>query len=457
MTTDFLDLPALPLADAGVQPLDPVQFLISREHQRRARRLIPGASHTYARGDDQLPEAAPVVLECGQGCQVWDVDGNRYIEYGMGLRSVTLGHAHERVTEAARRAMEMGSCFSRPHAIELEAAEALLALVPGAEMVKFGKHGSDAVNAAVRLARAVTGRSKVVFCSDHPFFSQGDWFIGTTPMHAGVPDAVRSLSLGFPDGDIDALAALFDAHRGEIACVVLEPARGDEDATEYLRAVRELCDSHGALLVFDEIVTGFRWHAGGAQTLFGVTPDLTALGKGMANGFSVSALAGRREVMERGGPGEHERVFLLSATHGGETHALAAAAETMRIYREGGVCETLHAQGARLRAGVQAAATSAGVAECFEVVGRDCNMVYITRDGEGRPSQGFRTLVLQEMLRRGILAPSFVVSAAHEDAYVDETIEAVAGALGVYRAALDEGLDRYLHGRPVRPAIRAFG
>jgi glutamate-1-semialdehyde 2,1-aminomutase len=451
------DLPPLAVVDAGVQPLDPGQFLLSRAHRRRANRLIPGGSHTFARGDDQLPEAAPVVLECGQGCQVWDVDGNRFLEYGMGLRSVTLGHAHERVTEAARRAMEMGTCFSRPHAVELEAAEALLALVPGAEMVKFGKHGSDATNAAVRLARAVTGRTKVALCSDHPFFSQGDWFVGTTPMHAGVPDAVRALSLGFAANDLDALADLFCAHPGEIACVMLEPARGDEDATEYLRGVREICDREGALLVFDEIVTGFRWHAGGAQTLFGVTPDLTAFGKGMANGFSVSALAGRREYMERGGPGDHERVFLLSATHGGETHTLAAAAETMRIYREGGVCETLHAQGARLRAGVDAAAASAGVSEYFQVAGRDSNLVYVTRDGEGRPSQGFRTLFLQETLRRGVLAPSFVVSAAHDDASIDETVEAVAGALGVYRAALDEGLERYLHGRPVRPAIRAFG
>jgi glutamate-1-semialdehyde 2,1-aminomutase len=218
-----------------------------------------------------------------------------------------------------------------------------------------------------------------------------------------------------------------------------------------------LCDREGALLVFDEIVTGFRWHEGGAQTLFGVTPDLTAFGKGMANGFSVSALAGRREFMERGGPGNHERVFLLSATHGGEVHALAAAAETMRIYREGGVCETLHRQGARLRAGVEAAAAFAGVSDRFEVAGRDCNLVYVTRDAEGRPSQEYRTLFLQELLRRGVLAPSFVVSTAHDDASIDATVEVVAEALEVYRLALDEGIGRYLHGRPVQPAIRSIG
>jgi glutamate-1-semialdehyde 2,1-aminomutase len=453
----LLELPGLAEADAGVQPLDPGTFLLSRAHQRRAARLIPGGSHTYARGDDQMPEASPVVIARGQGCRVWDVDGNPYIEFGMGLRSVTLGYGHERVTEAARRAMALGTSFSRPHAIELEAAESFLALVPGAEMVKFGKHGSDATSAAVRLARAVTGRPKVALCSEHPFFSQGDWFIGTTPMHAGVPDSVRALSLGFRANDVNALADLFRAHPGQIACVVLEPARGDEDPTEYLRAVRDLCDEEGALLVFDEIVTGFRWHAGGAQALFGVPPDLAAFGKAMANGFAVSALAGKRRFMERGGAGPHERVFLMSATHGGEVHALAAASETMRIYREGGVCEALHRQGARLRAGVRQAAAAAGISEAFDVSGRDCNLVYVTLDAAGRPSHGFRTLFLQELVRRGVLAPSFVVSTAHDDEAIDQTVDAVAGALEVYRAALDEGLGRYLHGRPVQPALRPFG
>ena len=442
---------------AGIAPLDAARYAGSRAHQDRAHRLIPGGAHTYARGDDQMPEAAPVVIARGEGCRVWDVDGNAFIEYGMGLRAVSLGYAHPRVTGAACQALDLGSGFTRPHAVELEAAEAFLALVPGAEMVKFGKHGSDATSAAVRLARAVTGRPKVALCADHPFFSQHDWFIGTTPMAAGIPDEIRALSVGFPWGDADALEAVLAAHPGEIACVVLEPARGDEDPAEYLRAVRAACDRHGALLVFDEIITGFRWHAGGAQTLFGVCPDLSCWGKAIANGFSVSALAGRRAFMERGGGGPHERVFLLSATHGGEVHTLAAAIETMRIYADGGVTETLHRQGARLRAGVEEVADALGVAGYFGVAGRDCNLVFYTRDADGQPSQGYRTLFLQELVRRGVLAPSFVVSAAHDDDAVDETVEAVAEALAVYRDALDGGLESFLHGRPVQPALRAFG
>ncbi len=438
-------------------PLDEGRYARSRAHQQQAHATIPGGAHTYARGDDQMPEAAPVVIARGEGCHVWDVDGNRFIEYGMGLRAVSLGHAHPRVVAAAQRALALGSGFTRPHQIELEAADAFLAHVPGAEMVKFGKHGSDATSGALRLARAVTGRTRVALCADHPFFSQHDWFIGTTHMPAGIPAEVQALSLGFPGGDAAALERLFLEHPGEIACVVLEPARGAEDPTEYLRAVRALCDRHGALLVFDEVITGFRWHPGGVQTMMGVTPDLSSWGKAMANGFSVAALAGRREFMKHGGEGAHERVFLLSSTNGGEVHTLAAAIETMRIYAEGGVTERLHRQGARLREGVEDVADVLGVANHFQVLGRDCNLVFATRDPQGQPSQGYRTLFLQELVRRGVLAPSFVVSAAHDDDAIDETIEVVADALAVYRDALDGGLERFLHGRPVQPAIRPYG
>jgi glutamate-1-semialdehyde 2,1-aminomutase len=394
-------------------------FARSVAHQREAHRLIPGGCHTYAKGDDQMPEEAPVVAARGRGCRVGDLDGNAYVEYGMGLRAVTLGHAEPRVTAAAARALGDGVNFSRPAAIEREAAEAFLALVPGADMVKFCKDGSDATTAAVRLARAATGRD------------------------------------GFPYGDAAALERVFALHPGEIAAVVLEPARGAEDAGPYLREVQRLCQAHGAVLVFDEMITGFRWHAGGAQTLYGVTPDLSCFGKALANGFSVSALGGRRDLMERGGlHTEHPRVFLLSSTHGAEPHALAAALATMRIYREEGVVELLHRQGRRLREGIEAEAEALELGGYFEVTGRDCNLVYVTRDAEGRPSQPFRTLFLQELVRRGVLAPSFVVSAAHGDAIIDRTVEIVADALRVYRQALDGGVERVLAGRSVRPVFR---
>lgn len=430
-------------------------FSGSVAHQKKAHGVIPGGAHTYAKGDDQMPEAAPLVIERGLGCRVWDVDGNSFIEYGMGLRAVTLGHAEPRVTAAAIRAMEGGTNFSRPSTVELKAAEAFLGLIEGAEMVKFCKDGSNATTAAAKLARAATGRDKIALCASHPFLSQDDWFIGTTPMDAGIPQAVKDLTVRFPYGDATALEALFALHPDEIACVIMEPARGAEDATPYLLEVQRICREQGVILVFDEMLTGFRWHLNGAQHLYGVTPDLSVFGKALANGFSVSALAGRRDLMELGGLlTEHERVFLLSGTHGAETHGLAAAIETMRIYAEEDVIGMLYRQGARLREGVNQHINRLGLSEQFAVLGRDCNLVFATRDADGEPSQPFRTLFLQELIRRGILAPSFVVSAAHDDEAIDQTIEAVGEALEVYRNALDGDIKQFLSGRPVKPVFR---
>ena len=438
--------------------VDLLRYAKSREHQARAHALIPGGAHTYAKGDDQLPEHMPVVVARGQGCRVWDVDGNSYVEYGMGLRAVTLGHAEPRVNAAARRAMEAGLNFTRPAALELEAAEALADLIPGAERVKFCKDGSSATSAAVKLARAATGRDKVAICSDHPFLSQDDWFIGTTPMNAGIPEAVRDLTVGFAYGDIAALRATFDAHPGEVACVVMEAVRGPEDPSAYVREVRELCTREGAVFVLDEMITGFRWHARGAGFLYDIRPDLATFGKALANGFACSALVGRADLMDLGGLAtEQDRVFLLSATHGAETVGLGAAIETMRIYREEDVTGAMHRQGARLREGVAQVVARHGVAEHFGTAGRDCNLVFYTRDADGQPSQPFRTLFLQECVARGLLAPSFVISAAHDDDAVDRTVEIVDAALAVYVRALDAGsVDPFLIGRPVQPVFRRW-
>jgi len=423
--------------------------------RRRAHDLIPGGAHTYAKGDDQYPEGAPAFIVRGRGCHVWDVEGREFIEYGMGLRSVTLGHAHPAVVEVAAAAMRMGTNFTRPSPLEADCAERLLGLVPGADMAKFCKNGSDATTAALKLARAWTGRDLVAICRDQPFFSTDDWFIGSTTMPAGIPQSVRDQTVGFRYNDLESVDALFARYPGQIACLVLEPAAAQEPGAGFLEDLRDRCRAAGALLVFDEMITGFRWHLGGAQTLYGVTPDLSTFGKALANGFALSALVGRRDVMERGGlRHDAERVFLLSTTHGAETHALAAGIETMKIYEREGVVEVLHRQGARLKSGIQAEAKGQGVGDHFRVMGRECNLVYEARDAEGKPSQAFRTLVLQETLKRGVLMPSLVVSFAHSDEDIDRTVEAVGEALAVYRRALDGGIERFLEGRPVQPVFR---
>lgn len=424
----------------------------------RARELIPGGCHTYAKGDDQYPVLSPGFIERGFGCRVQDVDGNVYIEYGMGNRAVGLGHAHPAVLAAARRTMQDGCNFTRPHRIEVECAETFLGMIRGAEMVKFCKDGSDATSGAIRLARAYTSREMVALCADHPFFSTDDWFIGTTPMNAGVPERVRRLTATFRYGDMDSARALFEQHPGRIAALILEPSRGDDPPPGYLHALQQLCRDNGALFILDEMITGFRWHENGAQHLYGIVPDLSCFGKALANGFSVSALAGRREFMRLGGL-EHEdrpRVFLLSTTHGAETHALAAAIATMKIYRDEPVIGHLYRQGRRLREGIAEVARRHGVADHFQVVGRESCLAYVARDAKGEPSQAFRTLFLQEVIGRGVLAPSFVVSYAHQDADIDQTVEAVDGALAVYARALEDGVERYLVGRPSKIVYRRF-
>ncbi|MEU8534871.1 glutamate-1-semialdehyde 2,1-aminomutase [Streptomyces sp. BPPL-273] len=430
----------------------------SRLANERLHAMVPGGAHTYAKGDDQYPEDLAPVISHGRGAHVWDVDGNRYVEYGSGLRSVSLGHAHPRVVEAVRRELDRGSNFVRPSVVEVEAAERFLATVPTAEMVKFAKNGSDVTTAAVRLARAVTGRVRVAICGDHPFYSVDDWFIGTTPMPAGVPAATTDLTVAFPYGDLAATEDLLTRYRGEVACLILEPATQEEPPPGYLTGLRELADRHGCLLVFDEMITGFRWSEAGAQGLYGVVPDLSTFGKALGNGCAVSALAGRREVMERGGLRHSgERVFLLSTTHGAETHSLAAAMAVQTTYAEEGVTARLHALGERLAAGVREAAAVMGVGEHVVVRGRASNLVFATLDEHGRPSQEYRTLFLRRLLAGGVLAPSFVVSSALTDADIDHTVDVVAQACAVYRKALDAGDPApWAAGRPVRPVFRRY-
>lgn len=433
-------------------------FRNSNSLRALAHKLIPGGAHTYAKGDDQYPILSPGFIVRGRGCHVWDVDGNRYIEYGMGVRAVTLGHAHPSVIEAAAAALKSGSNFTRPSPIEVECAERLLEFIPGADMAKFCKDSSTATSAAVKLARAYTGRDLIAICADHPFFSYFDWFMASTPVSAGVYTEERNATVKFRYNDIASVEALFAAHPGKIACLMMEPARIDDPIDGFLENVQKLCQKNGALLVFDEVCTGFRWHNGGGQAYYGVVPDLSCFGKAMANGFSVSALVGKREYMRLGGL-EHtdrQRVFLLSSTHGAETHALAAANETMRIYRDEPVVDTLYRQGRRLRAGICEAITRQGLRDYVQIVGNPTALFFVARDARGEVSASFRTLLMQEIIRRGVLAPSLVVSYAHTDDDIDATIEAFNGAFQIYQRALSEGHERYLVGRPVETVYRPF-
>lgn len=433
-------------------------FAESERLRARAHAVIPGGCHTYAKGDDQYPVLSPSHIVRGLGCHVWDADGNTFIEYGAGNRAVTLGHAFPAVVEAVRAELAHGVNFTRPAAIEVEAAEKFLDFTGAGEMVKFSKDGSDATSGAVKLARAYTGRDLIAICGDHPFFSVDDWFIGSTAMYGGIPEAVRDLTVKFRYNDIESVKALLAKHPGQIAGFILEAERAEPPRNNFLRELRELARESGALFILDEMITGLRWSNRGAQEVYGLDPDLSTWGKALANGFSVSALVGKRAVMRLGDleQTDRERVFLLSTTHGGETHALAAAIATMKVYETEPVVEHLYRVGERLRRGVQQMAVAHGLEKYVPISGRACNLLFGTLDLAGKPSQEYRTLFLQETIKRGVIMPSLVVSYAHTDADIDRTIEAIDGAMGVYKRALDEGVGKYLIGRRSEPVYRTY-
>lgn len=451
----------------------------SEEWRARLHGVIPGGAHTYSRGDDQFPSNAPPVLTRGKGAYVWDAAGNRFLDYGMALRAVTLGYADERVNAAAFAEMQNGVNLTRATLTELRAAEALVELIPSVDMVKFAKNGSNVTTAAVKIARAYTGRRYVCVPRQQPFFSFDDWFIGTTTLKRGIPTNHIANTLLFDYGDSGSLQRLFAEYPGEIAAVMLEPAttlvpcpgscdrmdlwpeqpcHGCQNTSRnFLRQVEAMCRADGALFILDEMITGFRWHIAGAQTFFGVTPDLTTFGKGMANGFSVAAVGGRREVMQVGSIDQAgmERTFLLSTTHGAEMPGLGAFLETVRIYKEQDITGHLWSYGRRLKRGLTEAAARHGLSRHFYLDGPAISLNYVTLDADFKPSLALRTLYAQEMIKQGVLMPWIAVSQSHGDVELQLTLEAADKALAVVRKALDGRIEDYLVGPAIRPVFRS--
>lgn len=453
--------------------------LTTEEWRARLHRAIPGGAHTYSRGDDQFPSNAPPILTRGKGAYVWGPDGRRFLDYGMALRAVTLGYGDARVNAAATVQMDAGVNLTRATMAELIAAETLIDLIPSVDMVKFAKNGSNVTTAAVKIARSYTGRRFVCIPRQQPFFSFDDWFIGTTTLKRGIPGEHVSNTLVFDYGNIESLKRLFAEHPDEIAAVMMEPATtmipcpGDCHQSQqwpelpcnacpnrhrnFLHQVQDLCKRDGALFVLDEMITGFRWHIAGAQAFFGVTPDLCTFGKGMANGYSVAAVAGRRDVMQVGSidqPGM-ERTFLLSTTHGAEMPGLGAFVETIRIYKDEDVTGHLWNYGKRLKTGLTEVAARHGLSRHFVMDGPAISLNYLTLDQEGKPSMPLRTLYSQEMIRNGVLMPWIAVSQSHGDAELALTLDAADKALTILRKALEGRIEDFLEGPAIKPVFRS--
>ena len=423
----------------------------SEEHLARARRTIPLGAQTFSKSPTHLPYgAAPFYLARGRGARVWDLDGNEYVDFVNALCAVSLGYCDPDVDAAVREQLAAGVSFSLSHPLEAELAEQLCEIIPCAEAVRFAKNGSDATSGAIRLARAATGRERVAVCGYHGW---QDWYIGSTARHLGVPGAVRALTHGFAYNDPASLERVLSEHRGEFAGVILEPMAAEWPRDDFLARVRDLAHAHGALLVFDETITGFRFALGGAQELFGVTPDLATFGKGLANGLPLAALVGRADLM-RG----LEEIF-FSTTFGGETLSLAAACAVLRKLRREPVLATIAARGSRLIAGLERALAESGASEWVSVGGHPSWSVLTLRDAPPHSSWDVKTYLLQELLARGFLTlGTHNLSYAHSDADVDALLAAYREILPALAAALREKrLLAELRGERLQPLFRVRG
>jgi glutamate-1-semialdehyde 2,1-aminomutase len=434
------------------------QFTTSDALNRQLHSLVPGGCHTYSKGQDQFPQRSPKLITRAQGAYCWDVDGNRYLDWAMGNRVSILGHAYPAVNEAVKRQIDCGLNFSRPSVLELELAEYLVDLLPVAEMVKFTKTGSDVTAAALRLARAYTGRKYVACCNSHPFFGGHDWFVGTTSINAGVPDEVSALTLGFPYNDIPAVARLFDEHPGQIAALILEPVKNDEPRDDYLGRLRDLVHRNGAVLIFDEMISGIRFDLRGAHHLWGVYSDLACFGKAFANGFSFALLAGKREIMRLGGL-DHDlrRVFLISGTHSAESTGLAACRATLDECRRVEINRHIWSVGERLVDGARQLACDEGVADYVRVIGFDCNPQILCTHADGTYWPELHTSFHEEVISWGVLIPWITITYSHGDPELEMTFQALGNGMRKVRRALEEGnVESSFEGEPIRPVFRTF-
>ncbi len=414
----------------------------------RALKSIPLGAQTFSKSRTQFPHGvSPYFAARAQGAYVWDVDGHDYVDFINALCAVSLGHNDPDVTAAVSAQLQDGVIFSLSHALEHQVAEQLCAMVPCAQAVRFGKNGSDATSGAIRLARAFTGRDHVAVCGYHGW---QDWYIGATARHRGVPQAVRALTHVFGYNDLASLDAVLKAHPGEVAAVILEPMNVTPPAPGFLDGVAERCRRHGALLVLDETITGFRFDNGGAQARFGITPDLACFGKGLANGFPVSAIAGRADVMKL-----MEEIF-FSFTFGGETLSLAAALATMQKLEREPVTATLRRQGEKLIDRVNALIARYELGGYLHLSGDPSWSFLNFRDAKPYSLWQIKTLYLQEIFARGALSlGTHNLSYAHDDGALDRLLAAYDGAFAVLADALhNRRLEALLRCAPLEPLFK---
>ncbi|MEW6055167.1 MAG: aminotransferase class III-fold pyridoxal phosphate-dependent enzyme [Bdellovibrionota bacterium] len=411
-------------------------------------KTIPLGSQTFSKSKTQYPKGvSPYFIERARGSRVWDVDGNEYVDFVNGLCAVNLGYGDPDVTKAVKEQLEDGVIFSLPHPIEGQVAEKMVEMIPCAEMVRFGKNGSDATSGAIRLARAYTRRDHVAVCGYHGW---QDWYIGSTARNLGVPQATRDLTHAFTYNDLESLKKVFSDYPDQVAAVIMEPVNAQEPKAGFLNELQELTKQNGALLIFDETITGFRFDNGGAQATYKVTPDLATFGKGMANGYPVSAIVGKADVMRL-----MEEIF-FSFTFGGETLSLAAALATMTKLQARPVVQAMYEQGKKVIAGVERLIEQFEMSDMLSITGNPTWSFLNFKEIAPYTQWQIKTLFLQEVFARGILLlGTHNMSYSHNDGDIEKLLATYKEVFPVLRSAVREkGLERLLFTQPLEPLFK---
>lgn len=418
-------------------------FAKSHKMFSQVKERIPLAAQTFSKCYLQyIKNGAPLFVTHAKGAHIWDVDGNEYIDYISSLLPVILGYCYKPVDEAIKKQLKKGITFSLPSPLEDELAKLLIKHIPCAEMVRYGKNGSDVTSGAVRVARAVTGREHVLACGYHGWH---DWYIGSTTRKLGVPVSTQKLTHQFIYNDIDSLKNLFKKYKGQVAAVIMEPMNYSNPEKNFLRQVKEITHKNGALLVFDEVITGFRWSLGGAQKYFGVIPDLATFGKSMANGMPISALVGKKKYMKRIAD------IFYSFTNGGEALSLAAAIATIKEMEKKNVIGTVWKKGEYLQSKVEKLVKANGLEQVIKIKGKPCWQVVFTYASNGFTDLEIKSYMQQELIQQGILwYGQHNMSYSHSKKDLDSTIRAYADVLPKLKQVLEKGtLKKELVGEPI--------
>jgi len=428
----------------------PKKIKISRslKIKKKAKKLIPDCSQTFSKGPTQFIQGiTPVFLEKGKGSHIWDVDENEYIDYAMALGPIILGHNYPSVANAVKEILKKGTTFTLPHRLEGELAEILCEIIPCAEMVRFGKNGSDATSGAVRVTRAYTGRDKIACCGYHGW---QDWYIATTTRNKGIPEDVKKLTLSFEYNKIGTLEKIFEENRKQIACVIMEPVGMEEPKDNFLQKVKEMTHKNGAVLIFDEVITGFRFSLGGAQEYFGVIPDLACFGKAMANGYPLSAIVGKKEIMKL-----FEEVF-YSFTFGGEIVSITASIVTIKELKEKNVIKYIWEEGRKIKDGYNVLARAVGLEKHTQCIGYPPRTTITFKNQKGKEDLLLKSLFQQECIKRGILfTGAHNICFSHTNKDIDYTLRVYCTVLEIIKEAIRKNkVKKLLKGEPVKPVFR---